>query len=376
VFVLANALYPSADVDLVWTGLFTAIIFAFVFVGALLSARVPDNAVGPVILFSGALLATTIAIGTLGLVWAGQGDVPVEVLAVAAIVNDFGFQVPILVILIGVPLIFPDGHLLSKRWRWIVAMLVWAMGAVAFTATFGPGPLGAAEIDNPFEIPAIAPLVEAVDTIASLSSVIGFGAAVLAVVLRYRRGDDVQRHQLKWLIAVATAAAIAFPIAFNLPDTAIGNAGFLAGLVAMLALPVVIAIAIFRYRLYEIDRIISRTIAWAVISGLLVGSFAVLVVGLQGALDGVTQGETLAVAASTLAVAALFQPLRRRVQGAVDRRFDRAAYDAQRTADAFAERLRDEVDLDTLAAELERTVAGAMRPTTAAVWLPPRGSAR
>ena len=202
--------------------------------------------------------------------------------------------------------------------------------------------------------------------------IVGFAAAVVAVVVRYRRADEVERHQLKWLIAVAAVAAVAFPVAFIVPPSPVADAAFLAGLLALLALPLAIGIAILRYRLYDIDRIISRTIGWAVVSGLLVGAFAILVVGLQAALTGVTQGETLAVAASTLVAFALFQPVRRTVQRAVDRRFDRSRYDAQLTADAFAERLRDEVDLDTLAAELERTVSSAIRPTAASLWLPGR----
>ena len=168
---------------------------------------------------------------------------------------------------------------------------------------------------------------------------------------------------------MALVAVVAFPVAFNLPDAVIGNVAFAVGLLAMLALPVAIGVAVLRYRLYEIDRIITRTIGWAIISGLLLVAFVGLVVGLQAVLARVTSGETLAVAASTLITAALFQPVRRRVQRAVDRRFDRDAYDAQRTANSFAERLRDEVDLDALRAEVERTVAEAIRPTATTLWL-------
>ena len=364
VFILGNVLYASTDVDVLWTGVFSLIVLAFVIVGALLTARVPGNLVGPVILASGACLATTIAVGTLGVLAARRGDVPIEVAALLAIVNDVGFQVPLIVIPIGIPLIFPDGRLLSPRWRVIVILAAAALVTVAFTAFVGPGPLGAAEIENPFYVPALEPLVQLLDTLASLSSVIGFGAAVLAVILRVRRGDEVERHQLKWLIAVAIVAAIAFPLAFNLPDTVVGNAAFAIGLLAMLALPLAIAVAILRYRLYDIDRIISRTIGWAVITG---------IVGLQALLA--KESETLVVAASTLAAFALFQPVRRRVQRAVDRRFDRARYDAQLTADAFAGRLRDEVELGVLTDELERAVVEAIRPSSAIVWLPRRDPA-
>jgi hypothetical protein len=136
-------------------------------------------------------------------------------------------------------------------------------------------------------------------------------------------------------------------------------------------LPIAIGIAVLRYRLYEIDRIISRSIAWAVVTGVLVAVFAGGVVALQAALAGFTQGETLAVAVSTLVAATLFQPLRRRVQRAVDRRFDRASYDGQRTVEAFAERLRDEVALDAVVADLHQTVATSIKPTSFGLWLRP-----
>ena len=371
VFAVGNLLYPSEDAEILFTVMFSAIIGAFVLVGALLAVRVPSNPIGPMLLASGAVLATTIAVGTLALVGAAQGTVPVELLAIAVIVNDAGFYVPIMLIMVGIPLVFPDGRLLSRRWRLVVALLVFGMIAVVLGQLLGPGPLGEGEMPNPFAVPALFGLAALLDTLASLT-VIGFVLAVLAVVLRYRRGDEVERHQLKWLIAVALVAAVVFPIALLVPEGVVSQVALWIGLGAVFALPMAIAVAILRYRLYDIDRIISRTIAWAIISGLLAVAFVGLVVGLTTLLERVTQGETLAVAAATLVAATLFQPLRRRVQRAVDRRFDRARYDAQHTADAFAERVRDEVDLDSLAGELERTVVGAMRPTSAAIWLPRR----
>ena len=137
-------------------------------------------------------------------------------------------------------------------------------------------------------------------------------------------------------------------------------------------MPAAIAIAVLRYRLYEIDRIISRTLSWATVTGVLLVVFAGLVVGLQALLSGVTQGQTLAVAASTLAAFALFQPVRRSVQRAVDRRFDRARYDSERTAAAFAERLRTEVDLEAVAVDLTGSVERALRPRTLGIWLKAR----
>jgi hypothetical protein len=139
----------------------------------------------------------------------------------------------------------------------------------------------------------------------------------------------------------------------------------------VLALPIAIGIAVTRYHLYEIDRLISRTIGWALVTGVLGTVFVVTVVGLQAILDQVMQGETLAVAASTLVAFALFQPVRRRVQTAVDHRFDRARYDGERTATAFAERRRDQVDLAELEADIAGTVGSALRPRSFGIWIRP-----
>ena len=371
VFALSNLLYPSADADPAFTLMFSGIIGAFVFVGALLVARVPGNPIGYVMLGSGAFLATTVLVGTLAILGAARATLAPEIVAIATIVNDLGFIVAIVGIMVGIPLIFPDGRLLSPRWRWVVALVVFGVAADAVSQLLGPGPIGEGGVPNPFAVPALYPLAELLDAVAS-TSVIAFVFAVLAVVVRYRRAGETERHQLKWLIAVAMVATVALPVAFLVPDGLIAEVALGVGLLATFALPLAIAIAVLRYRLYDIDRIISRTIGWALVTAMLVAAFGVLVVGLQNLLTGVTQGETLAVAASTLAAVALFQPVRRVVQGAVDRRFDRASYDARGTADAFAERVRDEVDLDALAGDLVGTVTGAMRPSAAWVWLPTR----
>lgn len=139
----------------------------------------------------------------------------------------------------------------------------------------------------------------------------------------------------------------------------------------MRSAPIAIGIAILRYRLFEIDRIISRTLGWAMASGILVAAFAATVVDLQALLPGFTQGQTLAVATSTLVAFALFQPLRRRVQAAVDRSFDRARYDAQRTVDAFAQRLRDETNMEKVTSDLSRTASATVAPTSFAIRLRP-----
>jgi hypothetical protein len=374
-FVFACLFYPDARTNSFFIAVFGSIVAAFVVVGALLAARVPANPVGLLLLGSGVSLAGTIAAGSIASVVAQEGGGPTEVLAVALVVNEIGFVIPIVIVLIGIPLIFPDGRLLSSRWRWVIVLAVAALVADLLSQVLMPGAINDTEVQNPFAPPGFEGLAEALDSFASWTSVVGFGSAVLALVLRYRRGDAVQRHQVKWLVAVAVVAGVAFPIAFLEPSGVVSNVAFFVGLVALFALPCAIGVAVLRYRLYEIDRLISRTIGWTIISGVLVAAFAILVVGLQAVLANQTQGQTLAVAASTLAAFALFQPVRGRVQAAVDRRFDRARYDAQRTADAFAERLRDEVELGALADELEGTVRAAIRPSVVGLWLPPRDRA-
>ena len=194
-------------------------------------------------------------------------------------------------------------------------------------------------------------------------------------MVRFRRGGPIVREQLKWLIAVAAVATVAFPTAFLLQPSdqsqpsAAADGMFLLGFVALLALPVAIGVAILRYRLYDIDRIISRTISYALVSGALAVVFVSAVIALEQLFTGFTQGQTLAVAGSTLLAFALFQPLRRRIQHGVDHRFDRARVDSERTATAFAGRLRDQVDIDTVMADLDGTVRGALRPSLVSLWL-------
>ena len=191
------------------------------------------------------------------------------------------------------------------------------------------------------------------------------GAA--AVIVRYRRAGVVERQQLRWFLAAVLLAVV--PIALSPQEGIGGPIWILVASLGLLLVPVSVWIAVTRHRLYEIDRLISRTIGWAVVTGLLLAVFAGASSVLQAALPGLTQGKTLAVAVSTLVAFALFQPLRRRVQRAVDRRFDRARYDGERTAAAFAERLRNEVDLAGLERDITATVGAALSPSSAGMWI-------
>jgi hypothetical protein len=328
-------------------------ITSFVAVGAILVRRVPANPIGGLLLAAGTFAVVSSTLLSYSNLAALQVPPwPGSVLA-RSVGNAFVLY-PVVIALVGVPLVFPDGRLPSPRFRWVVLIAIvcligWTLGATFQTS----------------------------EPVVFVSFLVSFGGAVTAVILRFRRGDPIQRQQVKWLAAVVCLAAVLFPIGFTVtndyPD--LGNAMVSVGLLALFALPVVIGIAILRYRLYEIDRIISRTLSYAVVTAVLAILFSAGILLLQTVLTPITGGQTIAVAASTLAVFALFQPVRRRVQTAVDRRFDRSRYDGQRMADAFVGRLRDVIDIGTVTTDLDATVRAAVRPTTLRLWLR-RGSTR
>ena len=270
-------------------------------------------------------------------------------------------------------LTFPDGRLLSPRWRWAVAlevaMVAVFVGFTAFTQSLNvlvndisvwtvPNPIGFLP-NNLFD--------------AALGRIWGFGllamtiASGAAVVLRFRRGSTMVRQQLKWPVLAVVLFGAVYGGSTVYPGL-VGDGSILFG-VSLAGIPISVAIAVLRYRLYAIDHIISRTVSWAVITAVLVAVFVGGVLGLQAALVGVTQAPTLAVAASTLAACALFQPIRVRVQRAVDRRFDRARFDAERTATSFSDRLRGEVAIDAIADDLQTTIDRSVRPSTQGLWL-------
>jgi MFS family permease len=355
VIVLLN--FGPELADPVSTVMFGAVVAAFSLMGALLIRRVPENRIGALLLATGTAQTASIAV----LTYAGLGGLavpPWPVAAIAATFGDAAYIAPWVIALIGVPLVFPDGRLPSRRFRWVV----WVTGAGMVSLLLGaPASM----------IPGLADLGPVVSALALVANVFGLGGAVAAVWVRFRRGDPVQRQQVKWLLAVAGVATIAFPsaLAFGSSESFVSLAFWLVAFLAYLALPVAIGIAVLRYRLYEIDRIISRTIGYAVVTVTLAVTFGGAILLFQAVLAPLTGGNTLAVAASTLVAAALFQPLRRRVQTVVDRRFNRAGYDAERTAAAFAAQLRDEVDLRNLSGDVLQVVAQTVAPATVALWL-------
>ena len=305
---------------------------AFAAVGWLLAVRRPENVIGLLSLAFAFIFAVYFPIDLL--LKLGSAATLLELAATLSSASDApGF---ILVAMIFV--LFPDGHVPGPRWRWTIVVAV--VGSAASLIGFGldPGPLAAFPVVvNPVGVTGFSG--DVVGEIGYVALLVLLVAAIGALVTRWRRGGSVDRAQIKWVGAASVVlfAAEAVNLATFDPADPLGTPFAVVAASACTALvPVAIGIAILRYRLYEIDRIISRTIGWAIVTGILVALFAGLVVGLQALLAAVTDESTLAVAASTLIAAALFQPLRRRVQRAVDRRFDRARYDGERTAALFA----------------------------------------
>ena len=244
------------------------------------------------------------------------------------------------------------------------------MTGAALATVFGPlspGPLEEMGVDNPFGLAGPAGTAAGVLTIAGiLLHWWSLPPAAVCVVLRFRASRGVERQQMRWVAAGAAGAVLGLLIA--LP----GGLGFAPGWTshvvfpALLCPPVAVAVAVLRYRLYDLDRVVSRTLTYGLLTVLLGLGYAAVVLGLGRLLPA---GSSLAVAAATLAAAAAFSPLRRRVQSVVDRRFNRRRYDAAGTVEAFAARLRDQVDLEVLHTELLAVVDRTVQPTRASLWL-------
>jgi hypothetical protein len=270
-------------------------------------------------------------------------------------------------------LLTPTGSLPSPRWRWWARVAAAGPVLMLVNAAIDPQPLYPEypEVGNPLAFSALRPLQVAVGIAGGAIILVSLVVAAVSLVLRYRRAHGTERLQLRWLAFAAGLAAGLLVVAV-VAGLVVGSDGVvLAALGAMVALlPLATGAAILRYRLYDLDRIISRTLAYGVLTVLLGLGYAAVVLGL-GRLLG--QDSNLAVAAATLAVAALFQPARRRIQAAVDRRFNRRRHDAARTIATFGARLRDQVDLTTLTGELLTVVDQTMQPIRASLWLRPQG---
>jgi hypothetical protein len=335
-------------------------------VGSILAARRPRNPIGW--LFLGASLGGAALEVCVGLVIYGLVTVPgsISLAPVAGSLTPL-FGVALLALLFFSILLFPTGRLPSARWRPIALAGGLFILATALLGTFGLDHLGAdyPDIKNPLFIPSVGPIAEWLAPIFTFSFVpVSLAFAVASLVSRYGSASFVERQQLKWVVLTAVVmVALLGASAFASPL----REALLA--VALNLLPAGIAIAILRHQLYDIDHLIKRTLVYGGTTGLIAGLSFGGIVALQPLLRPLTSGTELAIAASTLAAFALFQPIRRRIQRAVDRRFDRSRYDAARTLEGLSDELRDEVDLERVQADLLTAVSTTMAPQHVSLWL-------
>jgi hypothetical protein len=340
-------------------------------VGLVLSLRRPANPIGWLYAAAGLVWALIIPFEP----WVNSVILSHRPLALAGqlavVFRETGWA-PAIALGITLPfLLLPDGRLRSRRWRLVVADTVVGVALLVLGGSLAPGELtnGPIPIDKPFGLPGLAGTIAAAAIVPGLVLyAISLPAALVCLVLRFRASRGVERQQLRW---VAAGAAVAVLVLLPLPGGA-RLPGFLTA-VAVLAVPVAVAVAVLRYRLWDLDRLVSRTVTYAVVTALLVLPYLLIVPAVTRLADG---AGSLAVAAATLAAAAMFQPARRRVQELVDRRFNRRRYDAARTVEAFASRLRAQVDLDALSAELVTVVDQTVAPTRTSLWLRPPAGAR
>jgi hypothetical protein len=349
---------------------FVAVQLGAATAGAIISARLPQNAVGWIFLTIGLLLGLMFAAGayaSLGIEVEQDSFLPGS--QIAAWVGSWifipaAFGLPMFLLLL-----FPDGRFVSRRWR----LAGWVLGATVVFATvakaLAPGRIPPG-IENPLNPDGVAEeILRALNSLTDALALPAFALAVAGLVVRLWRSRGVERQQLKWFTSSAALVAVGLGASVFLAGWA-ADLAFLVGLLALAGLPVAAGIAILRYRLYDIDVIVNRTLVYGSLTVALVTLYVGSVLSLQYVFRALTgEGSQLAIVASTLVIAALFNSLRHRLQAFIDRRFYRSKYDARKTLEAFSSRLRDETDLEQLNAELLSVVRTTMQPEHATLWL-------
>jgi hypothetical protein len=347
---------------------------SFSIIGAIIASRLPANPVGW--LFCAA--ACTIAVECLSAEYAiyallaRPDSLPLgEALAWLA----FWVWIPSIGCIVLSLLLFPNGELPSSRWRWLAWLTVLLTIAGAVWVALSPGVIGNLGFSrNPLGIEGLPRGYKPVNTIMSA---LVFVAAVSTLGLRLLRTRGIERQQIKWPAFVAVVAGVGSVLYDTAISKAIGLrwlewAGYVVVVAALVSFPISIGIAIVRYRLYEIDTFINRTLVYALLTAILAAVYFGAVVLLQRVFVALTgERSTLAIVASTLLIAALFNPLRRRIQAFIDRRFYRSKYDAAKTLEAFSAKLRHETDLDALSDDLVGVVRETMQPAHVSLWLRP-----
>jgi hypothetical protein len=343
-------------------------------VGTIIVWQRPHNRIGRIMQAGGPLLLG-VFLGYLVGAWRYTTVGPDDVIGgIGAWWGSSTILISIFVALPLVGLLFPDGELPSSRFAWPLRAVVVGLVVPSVLFALQSGPVDAELPTNPFGVlPFSQDVRELLGLISTVALIGGLALAVGAVITRWRRGDPLERAQLKWLLGAFAISPVLFAISWAGPD--VGPSDYIDAMSAVSAslVPIAIGIAVLRYRLYEIDRLASRTITYGLVTAVLFGVFLTVTV-VMGSAIGATGDDALTTAVSTLVAAALFNPVRSRVQRLVDRRFNRARYDAQQTASGFADRLRHQLDLPMLSEELRRATIQTVEPQATSVWLRPRRS--
>jgi len=341
---------------------------AFAIVGSLLVARRPENPISWIMVTIGWLAGLVPAADTYAAYIMTTRGSPDALAILGAWINAWYFYLLIALTFIYLPLLFPDGHLLSRRWLFIAIIPgISTTVSVVYSALVDTltGQYIKYRIDNPIGITGVRSESDPIGGLVLIGLIIGLVGAAAAVFVRYRRSTGAERQQLKWFLF----AVVLFPFLL-LPAESLPLVGDLLFSAMVIALPTAIGVAVLRYRLYDIDLIIRRTLVYTVLTVTLALVYFGLVILLEGTLRSlVGGGGQVATVISTLTIAALFTPLRRRVQEVIDRRFYRQKYNAEQALAEFAAAARYETDLEALSAQVTGIVDKTMRPESLSLWL-------
>ena len=354
-----------------------ATVLTFSAVGAIIASRQPRNAIGWIFCGIGLVVSLNSLTGSYAEYRLVGGSSPGSLAETAAWFSSWSWTLWLYVPTTFLLLLFPDGRLPSPRWR----PVAWcaALGVISFVAGYAldPGPLEEfPRITNPYGVDS--PILDAIAVAGAILAAASMVASAVSLIVRMRRAGQVERQQIKWL-AYGGALVVGAVFVGGAISIWVGEVGISLIIIGLLGLPIFTGVAIARYRLYDIDIVINRTLVYGALTAALVAVYFGGVATLQAlfrALTGQEQQPQLAIVVSTLAIAALFNPLRRRIQSFIDRRFYRRKYDAAKTLEAFSAKLRDETDLNALGDDLIGVVRETMQPAHVSLWLRPDTAAR
>jgi hypothetical protein len=351
------------SVTIAEAGFLLPVAIPFAAVGGLLAYKVPSNPIGWLFLAFGVSASAAFATSQYAYRALSDGS-SLQGGDLAATLGTHMWH-PSFGLFVFAFLLFPNGHLLTPRWRWMACVTVVTYVGLALSGPFDTDYLKSDGIAGaePLFHGIVAEVGSAVFGILLILNLLLLAISAVSLLLRLKRSHGEERQQVKVFVYTVACVMLFFPISVLV----VGNGG--VGVMLFPLIPVSAAIAVLKYRLYDIDVVINRTLVYGALTAILAGVYIGSVLLLQVVLSGVTKDSGLAVAASTLAVAALFRPARTRIQEAVDRRFYRRKYDAARTLERFGTRLRDQVALDNLSGELRTVVAETMQPAHVSLWL-------